>query len=810
MLNVPFEQKRVTLQATVALVALLVVAAVSTRAQTYTMQNATVNTCSGVFYDSGGAAGNYANSQNLIMTFCGLTGQNIQMVFTQFAVETNWDFLYVYDGASVAAPLIGQYTGNGLGVSPGTVVSSSGCLTFRFTSDGSIVWAGWAATISCVASEGCTDPEAFNFDPNAAVDDGSCFYDCTSGPIYTESFCYGNNASISLYYPPPAAGENITIVFSQGQVETFTWDQLNVYDGATGAPILYQNPFGTVDLSGLVLQSTNGNGITITLVSDGSGSCASGSFVPIIYNIYCGEGGCTNALAPNYNPNASWDNNTCQPCFSAEENGCPYIDAGEDVALGDCPTPCETVELEAEFLDIGATTSYSVCAIEYNPYPFNIGIPFSLGTDDIWSNIIALPFNFCFYGNVYTQLVVGSNGLLTFDLLQANRCCAWSFNAPCPTPLGSAPFGTSPDCGAVTPLIGLYNNSIMGPFHDIDPSPFACGTITYQILGSAPCRRFVVSFNNVCHFSCNNLRTTSQIVLYETTNVIEVFIQDKPTCAGWNGGRAVIGIQNINGTQGVTPAGRNTGQWTASNEGWRFIPSGESIVDVTWYAQGEGAIGSGPSLDVCPEETSQSFVAEAVYTRCDGTQITLEDIVTVTCAQILLPVEWLDFQARLINDEREVRCLWLTASETNNDYFTVERSADGYEFVAIGQVAGSGNSSVTNSYQWVDPRPLPGRSYYRIRQTDYNGQTDHSPIRSVERKPTSEFAVYPNPGAGRFTLTGYQDGDLYVYDTRGRRVPFTLTMGGELTLHHQAPGVYILELQRQYDFEPQRIRLVVQ
>lgn len=114
---------------------------------TYNMPGGTVNTCSGSFYDGGGVSGNYGNNQNVTTTFCSNAGNCLQVAFSSFNTELNYDLLYIYNGSSTASPLIGTYTGTN---SPGTIIASSGCLTFRFTSDGGTVRAGWAATISCV------------------------------------------------------------------------------------------------------------------------------------------------------------------------------------------------------------------------------------------------------------------------------------------------------------------------------------------------------------------------------------------------------------------------------------------------------------------------------------------------------------------------------------------------------------------------------------------------------------------------------------------------------------------------------------
>jgi gliding motility-associated-like protein len=116
-------------------------------AQNYNMNTSAVNTCSGNFYDPGGIGGNYGNNNLNTMTFCSSTpGDEIVFNFTLFDVENGFDDLMIYDGPNAASPLIGTYTGTN---SPGTVSSTSGCLTFVWDSDGSVTDFGWAATISC-------------------------------------------------------------------------------------------------------------------------------------------------------------------------------------------------------------------------------------------------------------------------------------------------------------------------------------------------------------------------------------------------------------------------------------------------------------------------------------------------------------------------------------------------------------------------------------------------------------------------------------------------------------------------------------
>lgn len=229
-----------------------------------------------------------------------------------------------------------------------------------------------------------------------------------------------------------------------------------------------------------------------------------------------------------------------------------------------------------------------------------------------------------------------------------------------------------------------------------------------------------------------------------------------------------------------------------------FQPGESSVIlDVEAVA---GALGVDPTSVIITLDPDQGC-------SCDDNNITAE---LFFCAQAMLPVEWLTFNTVLSVDEREVRCNWETLSEQNNDYFVVERSADGTSWVDLGTVPGNGNSLDLNSYTYLDRSPLQGISYYRIRQVDYNGAISHSPIRSIERKENDKLGAFPNPGNGVFKLTGYTNGDLAVYDLSGRLVPFTLSFRGELVLLHATPGWYVIELAHEDPTLTQRISVVVQ
>ncbi|HCY22750.1 MAG TPA: hypothetical protein DHV29_04605 [Bacteroidales bacterium] len=118
-----------------------------------------------------------------------------------------------------------------------------------------------------------------------------------------------------------------------------------------------------------------------------------------------------------------------------------------------------------------------------------------------------------------------------------------------------------------------------------------------------------------------------------------------------------------------------------------------------------------------------------------------------------LPVSMIGFYAEKVFDGSELT--WITATENNNDYFTVERSLDGIEFEAIGIVDGAGNSNVVRTYQFSDYGPLSGVVYYRIKQTDFNGEFEYSDIVAVDFATDEEpliVELFPNPADDYMTV----------------------------------------------------------
>lgn len=175
-----------------------------------------------------------------------------------------------------------------------------------------------------------------------------------------------------------------------------------------------------------------------------------------------------------------------------------------------------------------------------------------------------------------------------------------------------------------------------------------------------------------------------------------------------------------------------------------------------------------------------------------------------------LPVDLLDFYAQ--SRDQRIDIHWSTASETNNAFFSLERSFDGLEFEFIAELTGSGNSNSVRHYKFSDHDDLPSVVYYRLRQTDFDGNSELFKIVQV-RKPY-ELKIFPNPiSNGVFNLTKSNEFDdfsnIEVMSIDGKVVPIqinetstrtTVTLSSEVV-----PGIYLLLVHNQGKLLKERI-----
>ncbi|HET6245610.1 MAG TPA: CUB domain-containing protein [Bacteroidia bacterium] len=225
----------------------------------YNMPTGTTNTCSGNFYDNGGSGGSYTNSQNNTTTFCSNAGNCTQVTFSSFNTENNYDILSIYDGPNTSSTLIGSYSGSN---SPGTITSTSGCLTFRFVSDGSVTYTGWEASLSCVicppppvppANDECTGAVTLVSNTTCSNTSGTITLATASSQANT---CGGTaNNDVWFKFVATATTQNITI----SNVAGSTTDLYHSVYGGTcasiGAPLVCSDPNSST-VTGLTIGNT--------------------------------------------------------------------------------------------------------------------------------------------------------------------------------------------------------------------------------------------------------------------------------------------------------------------------------------------------------------------------------------------------------------------------------------------------------------------------------------------------------------------------------------------------------------------------
>lgn len=200
-----------------------------------------------------------------------------------------------------------------------------------------------------------------------------------------------------------------------------------------------------------------------------------------------------------------------------------------EIVPGNDTTLCtnQTLPLTA-VIDPESTAGGSTAFVGYDYEEIPISAGPTVGTnipltDDAYSNAINIGFPFQFFGTVYNQLYVSSNGWI-------------GFTPPLTGDYTPEPF----------PICGGPNLGILACWQDFNPG--AGGTVTYTTTGVAPNRRVVISWNNVPFFggTCPGVTSTFQIHLYETTHIIEIHIVNKPSCPGLWGTGAVTGVVGAN------------------------------------------------------------------------------------------------------------------------------------------------------------------------------------------------------------------------------------------------------------------------
>lgn len=212
------------------------------------------------------------------------------------------------------------------------------------------------------------------------------------------------------------------------------------------------------------------------------------------------------------------------------------------------------------------------------------------------------------------------------------------------------------------------------------------------------------------------------------------------------------------------------------------------------------------AIEVTNSDLNKYYVMLIDNYTADNTSYTFHwnlNGVSLNCA-ILLPIELISFTGKVESDRNVLH--WITASELNNSHFDIERSTDIINFEIVGTVTGAGTSTDKNQYLFNDKERPFGTAYYRLKQTDFNGDFSHSDIISLTNNNELDLiAVFPNPGKGRFTCelkaAKAMAIELSVFDLQGRMVQHDLwdiepgSSTNIIDLSTAASGNYILQFE---------------
>ncbi len=256
---------------------------------------------------------------------------------------------------------------------------------------------------------------------------------------------------------------------------------------------------------------------------------------------------------------------------------CGFLFGPDDLTVG-CEDSC--VWVVPEFERAAESTGYDMDSIAYAP-------PLAPGTGTVqnavtnsFTNGIGLPFGFSFFNTDFFSLKINRKGFITF-----NTGLTGTFNYP------------NQALGSNT----LPPNSIMAPYAYISNSG---GEIRTATLGEFPCRRFVISWENLPQTGCGSNELVTQVVLFETSNRVEMHIGQFTSCVGIT---AVVGIQGGSGEGSYGPAAYDTGEFAIENEAFSYDPNGATQTELV-YLIGEDIVGQGDSISLCLESSTELII----------------------------------------------------------------------------------------------------------------------------------------------------------------------------------------------------------
>lgn len=204
----------------------------------------------------------------------------------------------------------------------------------------------------------------------------------------------------------------------------------------------------------------------------------------------------------------------------------------------------------------------------------------------------------------------------------------------------------------------------------------------------------------------------------------------------------------------------------------------------TWNAKGAGTITTAGISGTITTGVGTTFTTGTIMPFTFGAPTLVNP----------LPIELTTFTGYPTSDGNQLE--WSTATETNNNYFDVERSADGAEFTKIASVNGNGNSTSTLNYNLLDPTPASGINYYRLKQVDFDGNSTYSNIISIEDETwgNTVIQVYPNPSNDIVHIIASENiVSFSIYNMLGELVFTSASDQNNIQFNPISKGIYLIK-----------------
>ncbi len=237
---------------------------------------------------------------------------------------------------------------------------------------------------------------------------------------------------------------------------------------------------------------------------------------------------------------------------------------------------------------------------------------------------------------------------------------------------------------------------------------------------------------------------------------------------------------------------------------------GAGDVGNEWFKTTTGLFSPNSNVTACEVTNTLPLTAESTGIESSINYVILSNISSFSgggfsgrASKSVLPIELLDFNCSL--NGTVVNIDWETASEINNDFFTIEKSIDGINFSPILTQKGAGNSNQVIQYFDIDKSPWLGINYYRLKQTDFDGTYSYSKIKSVNLTDLKEanISIFPNPAQSKITIQfnslENEPCNYEIFDAFGQMVAHGILIPEAnnshiLSIHNLSNGLYTFRL----------------